>query len=63
MTDDLKVIDAADDDGNSKIVLGFFGRAKLGKTYSALLLANGLGGTILLVNTCLLYTSPSPRDS
>ena len=51
MDNDLKVIDASEDDGTSKIVLGFFGRAKLGKTFSALSLANGLGGTILLVNT------------
>ena len=48
------------------LLVGLCGPSGSGKTYSALELATGMdaaiGGGIIFIDTCLLYTSPSPRD-
>ena len=46
-------------------VMGFLGPNGAGKTTSMRVITGYLrsdGGTVLINNNCLLYTSPSPRD-
>ena len=49
----------------AKIKMAIQGHSGSGKTYSALLVAHGLCQSwekVAVIDTCLLYTSPSPRD-
>ena len=47
----------------SKIVIGGFSQGAMVTTDVALSLEEPVGGLIVWSGTCLLYTSPSPRDS